>query len=210
MTEHSSMRVTTSRQKQALIRREQIIEAAITLFAQRGFDGTSTRQIAGSIGITEGLIFHYFPTKADLLNAVLETRHGFIGELRQFLEQAEQHSVREVLPEIAGRWLQLLRNEAAITSVLLGTAQTNPQVHLALQGIIQEGIERLSNYLRSRIQTGELRTDLPVETSAYMFFASLMFFFLTHRTLSDSAWEQQASAFIRELYHVWLNGAGAS
>ena len=210
MTEHSSMRVTTSRQKQALIRREQIIEAAITLFAQRGFDGTSTRQIAGSIGITEGLIFHYFPTKADLLNAVLETRHGFIGELRQFLDQAEQHPVSEVLPEIAVRWLQLLRNEAAITSVLLGTAQTNPQVHLALQGIIQEGIERLSNYLRSRIQTGELRTDLPVETSAYMFFASLMFFFLTHRTLSDSAWEQQASAFIRELYHVWLNGAGAS
>ena len=55
MTEHSSMRVATSRQQQALIRREQIIEAAITLFAQQGFDGTSTRQIAGSIGITEGL-----------------------------------------------------------------------------------------------------------------------------------------------------------
>ena len=98
MTEHSSMRVATSRQKQALIRREQIIEAAITLFAQQGFDGTSTRQIAGSIGITEGLIFHYFPTKADLLNAVLESRHGIIGELRRFLDQAEQHTVSEVLP----------------------------------------------------------------------------------------------------------------
>ncbi len=96
MTENSTMRVTTSRQKQALIRKEQIIEAAITLFAQQGFDGTSTRQIAGSIGITEGLIFHYFPTKADLLNAVLETRHGFIGELRQFLDQAEQNPVGEV------------------------------------------------------------------------------------------------------------------
>ncbi|MGZ3646697.1 MAG: hypothetical protein ACXVCM_22935 [Ktedonobacteraceae bacterium] len=129
--------------------------------------------------------------------------------MRQFLDQAEQHPVSEVLPEIAVRWLQLLRNEAAITSVLLGTAQTNPQVHLALQGIIQEGIERLSNYLRSRIQIGELRTDLPVETSAYMFFASLMFFFLTYRTLSDSAWERQASAFSSELYQVWLYGATA-
>jgi AcrR family transcriptional regulator len=210
MTENSSIRVTTSRQKQAQIRREQIIEAAITLFAQQGFDGTSTRQIAGSIGITEGLIFHYFSTKADLLSAVLETRHGFIGELRQFLDQAGQLPVGEVLPEIAERWLQLLRNEAAITSVLLGTAQTNSQVYLALQGIIQEGIERLSTYLRSRIQTGELRTDLPVETSAYMFFASLMFFFLTHRTLSDSAWERQASVFSRELYQVWFYGATAS
>lgn len=206
MTEHRSMRVATSRQQQALIRREQIIEAAISLFAQQGFDGTTTRQIASSIGITEGLIFHYFPTKADLLNAVLETRHGFIGELRQFLDHVDQHPVSEVLPEIAVRWLQLLRNEAAITSVLFGAAQTNPQVYLALQGIIQEGIERLSNYLRSRIQTGELRTDLPVETSAFMFFASLMIFFLTHKTLSDSAWEQQASRFSRELYQVWLHG----
>jgi AcrR family transcriptional regulator len=209
MTEHSSLRVATSRQKQALIRREQIIEAAITLFAQQGFDGTSTRQIASSIGITEGLIFHYFPTKADLLNAVLETRHGFIGELRQFLDHAEQRPVSEVLPEIAVRWLQLLRNEAAITSVLFGAAQTNSQVYEALQGIIQEGIERLAIYLRSRIQIGELRADLPVETSASLFFASLMIFFLTHRTLSDSAWERQASAFSRELYQVWLHGATA-
>jgi AcrR family transcriptional regulator len=209
MTEHSSMRVATSRQKQASIRREQIIEAAIALFAQQGFDGTSTRQIAGTIGITEGLIFHYFPTKADLLNAVLETRHVFMGELRQFLYQAGQHPVSEVLPEIAVRWLQLLRNEAAITSVLFGAAQTNSQVYEALQGIIQEGIERLAIYLRSRIQIGELRADLPVETSASLFFASLMIFFLTHRTLSDSAWEQQASVFSRELYQVWLHGATA-
>ena len=203
------MRVVTSRQQQALIRREQIIEAAITLFAQQGFDGTTTRQIASSIGITEGLIFHYFPTKAALLNAVLETRHVFIGELRQFLDQAGQHPVSEVLPEIAVRWLHLLRNEAAIALVLIGVAQTNSQVYEALQGIIQEGRERLSNYLRSRIQTGELRTDLPVETSASMFFASLMFFFLAHRTLSDSAWEQQASAFSSELYQIWLCGATA-
>lgn len=103
MIERRSMRSTTSRQQQALARREQIIEAAIVLFAQQGFDGTSPKQITRSIGITEGLIFHYFPTKADLLSAVLETRHGCIGELRQLLSQAEQQPVGEVLPDIAAR-----------------------------------------------------------------------------------------------------------
>jgi AcrR family transcriptional regulator len=209
MTEPGHIPAATSRQHQAQARREQIIEAAIALFAQQGFDGTSTRQIAHSIGITEGLIFHYFPTKADLLSAVLETRHGFIGELRQLLTQADQKPVGDVLPGIATRWLQTLRNEIAITSVLFGTAQTNPQVYAALQSIIQEGTERLASYLRARIQAGELRKDLPVETSAHMFFASLMIFFLTHRTLSDSTWEQRASAFSRELYLTWLHGATA-
>ncbi len=72
----------TARQQQAQARREQIIEAAVQLFARQGFDATSTKQIARAVGITEGLIFHYFPTKADLLNATLETRHAFLIELR--------------------------------------------------------------------------------------------------------------------------------
>lgn len=210
MTEHGSTHAITSRQQQAQARREQIIEAAIALFAQQGSDGTSTKQIAHSIGITEGLIFHYFPTKADLLSAVLETRHGFIGKLRQLLAQTEQRPISEALPAIAMGWLQTLRNETAITLVLFGTAQTNPQVGAALQGIIQEGIGRLATYLRARIQAGELRSDLAVETGVHIFFASLMIFFLTHRTLSDTAWEQQAFIFTRELYAIWLQGAGAS
>jgi AcrR family transcriptional regulator len=210
MTKRDPIHAATSRQHQAQARREQIIEAAVALFAQQGFDGTSTKQIAHSINITEGLIFHYFPTKADLLSAVLSTRHGFIGELRQFLVQAQQQPADEVLPEIAAKWLQTLRNEMAITLVLFGTAQTNQEVQRALQSIIQEGIERLANYLRARIQAGELRTDLPVETSAHMFFASLMIFFLTHRTLSDSAWEQRASVFSKELYQIWRYGTTIS
>ena len=61
---------------QAQARRAQILEAAVRLFAQYGCDGTATRQIAKALHITEGLIFHYFPTKADLLAAVLATRGG--------------------------------------------------------------------------------------------------------------------------------------
>ena len=68
--------VRLTRQHQAQARREQILEAAVRLFAQYGYDGTSTRQIAQEVHITEGLIFHYFPTKADLLAAVLATRGG--------------------------------------------------------------------------------------------------------------------------------------
>src|SRR5689334_11362848 len=75
------------RQEQAILRRAQILETALGLFARQGFDGTSTKQIAQSAGIAEGLIFHYFPTKAQLLTAVLETHHSFAGELRALLAE---------------------------------------------------------------------------------------------------------------------------
>ena len=75
----------TSRQRQAAARREQILKTALKLFAAQGFDATSTRQIAREVGIAEGLIFHYFPTKASLLAAILEDR---VEERRAFRRAA--------------------------------------------------------------------------------------------------------------------------
>lgn len=197
----------TKRQQQALTRREQIVEVSVRLFAQHGYDGTSTRQIAQEVGITEGLIFHYFPTKADLLTAVLETHHSFLGELCATLMQNHDQPATLVLPQIATEWLKLLRREAAFTSVLLGTAQTNPQVGAILQTLIRQGITCLVTYLSGRIQAGELRPDLPLETSAHMFFSSLIIFFVAHHhSLSDKEWEAYATTFVQEILSIWFTG----
>jgi TetR/AcrR family transcriptional regulator len=52
-------------------RREQIINAALTLFAERGFSGTRTREIAELAKVSETLIFQHFKTKEDLYRAAL-------------------------------------------------------------------------------------------------------------------------------------------
>lgn len=205
----SSEEPLTTRQQQAQIRREQIIETALRLFAHQGYDGTSTRQIARETGITEGLIFHYFPSKADLLAAVLETRHSFAGELRTFLTAAEAEPVGEVLPQVATGWLSTLRREEAITLVLLSVAQTDPKVGEAFQAMIREGAGWLATYLAARVEAGELRVDLPLESSALMFFASLIVFFISRRGLAETEWEKQTQIFTTEMISVWLNGAAA-
>jgi len=146
------------------------VEAALGLFARQGFDGTSTKQIARSAGVAEGLIFHYFPTKAQLLTAVLETHHSFAGELRALLAEAADEPASVLLSRLAAGWLDTLRREAAITAVLFGTAQTNSEVGAALSALIAEGIARLAMYLQGRVQAGELRADLPAESCAHMFF----------------------------------------
>jgi AcrR family transcriptional regulator len=53
-------------------RRRLIIESAIEFFSKHGFDG-STHQLATYIGVTQPLIYQYFPTKDDLIEAVYET-----------------------------------------------------------------------------------------------------------------------------------------
>jgi AcrR family transcriptional regulator len=200
----------TARQRLAAARREQILETALGLFAERGFDGTSTRQIAKEVGIAEGLIFHYFPTKASLLTAILEDRlegrRAFRTRLRPLLEGASGKSAPEVLGAVASGWLATLRRDEKFVVVLFATAQTNPDVRAAWQGLIREGAELLTGYLASRVEAGELRKDLPLETAATMFVSSLVFFFLARRQLPDREWREQSETYAGELISVWLDG----
>ena len=203
-------RLPTARQLQAAARREQILKTALGLFAVQGFDATSTRQIAKEVGVAEGLIFHYFPTKASLLTAILEDRlegrRAFRTRLRPLLEGASGGSAPEVLRAVASGWLATLRRDEEFVVVLFAAAQTNPEVGAAWQGLIREGTELLTGYLASRVEAGELREDLPLETAATMFVSSLVIFFLARRQLPDREWREQSEAYVRELISVWLEG----
>lgn len=53
-------------------RRSQILSVAITLFSQKGFSGTTTKEIARAAGVSEAIIFRHFATKSELYRAILD------------------------------------------------------------------------------------------------------------------------------------------
>jgi TetR/AcrR family transcriptional regulator len=55
-------------------RRKAIVDAAVRLFAERGFRGTTTRDIAASVGVTEPVLYQHFRTKSELYRAILEAK----------------------------------------------------------------------------------------------------------------------------------------
>lgn len=52
-------------------RREQILHTAVALFSQRGFKGTTTKEIARAAGVSEAMVFRHFSTKSELYDAIL-------------------------------------------------------------------------------------------------------------------------------------------
>ena len=54
----------------------EVIAAAAAVFSERGYDGTSIRDIASSLGLSKGSLYYYARTKQDLLFIVLESVHG--------------------------------------------------------------------------------------------------------------------------------------
>jgi TetR/AcrR family transcriptional regulator len=55
-------------------RRQQLLEVAIDLFSRKGFNGTTTKEIAAAAGVTEAIIFRHFETKQHLYTAIIDNK----------------------------------------------------------------------------------------------------------------------------------------
>ena len=53
-----------------------IVRCAIRLFAEKGFRGATTRELASALGVTEPVLYRHFPTKRDLYNAIIEAKRS--------------------------------------------------------------------------------------------------------------------------------------
>ncbi len=198
-----------TRRDKAAARRQQILEAALDLFANQGFSATTTKQIAERVGVTEGLIFHYFPSKAELLRALTRQRSTIMGEVQALLAEADGKPASQVLQSIVLGWADVIHRQSNLVSMLLAESQSNDELANAFRDVMGETIGAMAEYLEGRVRAGELRADLSTETSALMFFSSLMMFFLANRQLEESAWSRGAAAFTASLLDTWFHGARA-
>lgn len=69
-------------------KKEEILEAALTLFSKFGYDGTSFSQIAKHVGLTKGGIYHHFQSKEELFNQLHE--YSMIKDLVPVIENARK------------------------------------------------------------------------------------------------------------------------
>ena len=80
------------------LRRTEIIEAATSVFASRGYHGGSFRDVARQIGMTLPSVLHHFPSKSDLLEAVLE--HADQTAAPWFSKHAEERGIKSAIIEL--------------------------------------------------------------------------------------------------------------
>jgi AcrR family transcriptional regulator len=87
---------TTARARQSAATRERIVEAAVEAFAEKGFLGASTREIARRAGTNQGLITYHFRSKDELWRAAADRIFGMLGKrLAERLGSLELADLRE-------------------------------------------------------------------------------------------------------------------
>jgi AcrR family transcriptional regulator len=152
--------VTPPRAEQAARRRAELLAAALALFAERGFHGTTIQDIATATGTASGLIYHYFRSKEELLGAILQ-RYSFLPELRRILAVSPDRPAAEVLREVATGFSRMLEERAELLRFVSSQAHLSPEVGAAMAQVMQEGRELLVAYLQARVEAGELRPHDP-------------------------------------------------
>ncbi len=139
-------------------RREQIIGAAMRVFAQKGFDRATNKDIAREAHITPGLIYHYFKSKEDLLKVAIES-----NPLRQLLRsippQLPEMSPEDLLRYVAERILSATEDEdfVRVFRIYLPEVIHNPMLAVPGESTIGVVVGFLEKALGAKMASGELR-----------------------------------------------------
>ena len=195
----------TERSK-GLHRRAELLQVGLRLFSRQGYHATSIRKIAHAAGVTEGLIYHYFSSKEDLLKKIVENsmKSGTVLEP----EPPSNLPIREALFQIGQNFLERLQKNKDIFRLMIAESHLFERTgDLFFPKMIYElGMKRMGAFLKKRMMEGELRTVDPILT-ARQFTGSLVAFFIFQEMLvGKQVVEVSPKDFLEVSIDVFLQG----
>lgn len=142
-------------------RRAEILEAALHLFAERGYAAATNAQIARAAGVTPAALYYYFPSKADLFQAAItERRSAILPQLQGTVDQVAQLPPEVVLPQFIRTLVTFLSEprSQALLRILLAEGPRNPDlVQIWQANVLTPGFGLLFGYLEQQMASGRIR-----------------------------------------------------
>jgi AcrR family transcriptional regulator len=171
-----------SRRKAA--RPAEIVEAALKLFAERGFAATKLEDVAARAGIGKGTIYLYFPTKEDLFRAVV--REGLLPnlEVTEAMIAAHTGSASDMLREIAQHILRLIESDlTAIPKLVITESGNFPAIaEFYAEEVVKRGIRMVGGVILRGIELGEFRR-VDLQSTVPLFIAPFLMMALWRHSL---------------------------
>jgi len=147
-------------------RRQQILDVAVQLFSQKGFRGTTTKEIALAAGVNEAIIFRHFATKGELYTAIMDckAKSPAIQEMRTVFEGAmESKDDRSVFETLALALLEFHEQDDMAMRILLYSALEGHELaEMIYRNHISKTHRQLADYVKKRIAEGAFRRIDPM------------------------------------------------
>lgn len=213
-------------------RRLQIVQVAMRLFSERGFRGTTTKEVAHAAGVSEAIIFRHFATKEDLYSAIIDLKScdGFAAGLAASDEARAENDCPHVVEKVRCRVAEAMKardDRAVFGGIALAMMEHHQGDHEMLRLLLYSALEGhqlaqifwdknvrvlyefLGGYIRTRQREGAFR-DADALLVVRAFTGAVI-----HHSLNNILWERDPARRIlnvpndeaaREFVSILLRG----
>jgi AcrR family transcriptional regulator len=187
--------------------KELLLRATLKLISEKGYLGTTTREIANEAGVTEITLFRNFGSKELLFEEVLKT-YTFLPRLKELLPELEGLPIEEALTLIATRFLLTLKERKAMIKIMYQEVTSYPEkIREVYNKFTEEVWTILANFIRTLQERGQVRKDLSPEIVARVYLAIFISYFRQEEIMRTGGMKKQnMEKYIREVIDILRHG----
>ncbi|MEY4561488.1 MAG: hypothetical protein RLZZ618_765 [Pseudomonadota bacterium] len=166
-----------SRQRRKEARPQELLDAALALFVEKGFAATRSEEVASRAGVSKGTLYLYYPSKEELLKAVIEQNLSQLIAHGNDIAEGFEGSTADLLALLLRTWWERVGNTPAggIHKVIMSEVGNFPEIaafyneqvivpaHLLITSTLQRGVER-----------GEFR-PMPLDVITHVLISPILF-----------------------------------
>lgn len=152
-------------------RRQRILEAAVRVFAERGFHSSRVGDIAEEAAVAHGLLYHYFPSKEELLRTIFRDAWSRLTAALHGVE-AGGDPAPEQLRKVAAVLLRAWRDDPDLVRVLVREVARSPELSQQVDEV-REVFLVIERVIERGQREGTMREDLDPRLASWIVYGSL-------------------------------------
>jgi AcrR family transcriptional regulator len=152
-------------------KRQLILDAAVRVFARKGYHTSRVGDIAEEAGVAHGLLYHYFDSKDELLETIFRNTWALMLDTISGVEALDEPA-RETLRKVAAIVLRAWRDTPDIVRVLVREVTRSPHLQQEI-GETEQAFAALERIIRKGQESGEFRDDVDPRFASFIFYGAL-------------------------------------
>ena len=156
------------------VRKEQIVEAALSLIAAHGVRRLSMAALARRVGLVPSALYRHFGSKQEILHAAIQLIAERAKENMQEVRSLSPNSLNR-LELLLGRIIKMIRELQAMPHIIFseGVSSEHPEAKRQAYGLLQGVVKGIEEIVREGQERGEIRTDFDANSLAVMFWGMI-------------------------------------
>ncbi|WP_339323517.1 TetR/AcrR family transcriptional regulator [Paenibacillus sp. FSL W8-0194] len=186
-------------------KKDRIIAAALKLFSQKGFHGTTTKEIANECGVAEGLIFYHFGDKRKLLLHIVRN-FSFAIQAQKIDGYLSGRTLEEALVLYGLEYLQFLKKHIDYLTLIWSPEMIQDEAVSEEVFRLIGSIESAGGSMLKQGMEKEPLAEGTYEVAMSMLTSSIFLYYMIHSRFGKNSFTYDEESYVRKLVQLLLHG----